>query len=280
MNKNLILDIETLSEQSGKIVSLCLNRPETGNALNGALIAEMHQAFDLIEQTPTRLLILKANGKHFCTGADLNWMKQSRALGKEENHQDARQLARLIQRLDQFPAPTMAVIQGAAFGGALGLISACDIAIASQSATFCLSEVKLGLIPAVISPYVIRAMGVRQARRYFLSAETISAKQALRLNLIHQRCKEQELSSTVKALCDQILQNAPVAMTETKRLINDISHQPIDENLMNLTCERIASIRISPEGQEGLSAFLEKRAPGWREPSADEKPSAEEQHHD
>lgn len=285
-DKNLILDIETLSEQSGKIVSLCLNRPETGNALNEALIAEMHQAFDLIEQTPTRLLILKANGKHFCTGADLNWMKQSRALGKEENHQDARQLARLIQRLDQFPAPTMAVIQGAAFGGALGLISACDIAIASQSATFCLSEVKLGLIPAVISPYVIRAMGARQARRYFLSAETISAKQALRLNLIHQRCKEQDLSSTVEALCDQILQNAPIAMTEAKRLIEDISHQPIDENLMKLTCERIASIRISSEGQEGLSAFLEKRVPGWREPSADEKPSAnkkpsaKEKHHD
>ncbi len=278
--KNLILDIETLSGQSSKIATLCLNRPETGNAMNKALIAEMHQAFDQIEQTPTRLLILKANGKHFCTGADLNWMKQSKALSKAENHQDAQQLARLIQRLDQFPASTIAVIQGAAFGGALGLISACDIAIASKSAKFCLSEVKLGLIPAVISPYVVRAMGVRQARRYFLSAETISSKQALRLNLIHERCKEQDLSSTVEALCHQILQNAPVAMAEAKQLIDDVSNQPIDENLIDLTCDRIASIRTSPEGQEGLSAFLEKRAPGWRESSADKKPSTGEQHHD
>ncbi len=272
--KNLILDIETLSGQSSKIATLCLNRPETGNALNEALIAEMHQALDQIEQTPTRLLILKANGKHFCTGADLNWMKQSKALSKAENHQDARQLARLIQRLDQFPAPTIVVIQGAAFGGALGLISACDIAIASKSAKFCLSEVKLGLIPAVISPYVVRAMGARQARRYFLSAETISSKQALRLNLIHERCKEQDLSSTVEALCHQILQNAPVAMAEAKQLIDNVSNQPIDEHLIDLTCDRIASIRTSPEGQEGLSAFLEKRTPGWREPSTGE------QHHD
>ena len=272
--KNLILDIETLSGQSSKIATLCLNRPETGNALNEALIAEMHQALDQIEQTPTRLLILKANGKHFCTGADLNWMKQSKALSKAENHQDARQLARLIQRLDQFPAPTIVVIQGAAFGGALGLISACDIAIASKSAKFCLSEVKLGLIPAVISPYVVRAMGARQARRYFLSAETISSKQALHLNLIHERCKEQDLSSTVEALCHQILQNAPVAMAEAKQLIDNVSNQPIDEHLIDLTCDRIASIRTSPEGQEGLSAFLEKRTPGWREPSTGE------QHHD
>ncbi|WP_066016500.1 enoyl-CoA hydratase/isomerase family protein [Endozoicomonas atrinae] len=278
--KNLILDIETLSGQSSKIATLCLNRPETGNALNEALIAEMHQALDQIEQMPTRLLILKSNGKHFCTGADLNWMKQSKALSKEENHQDAQQLARLIQRLDQFPAPTIAVIQGAAFGGALGLISACDIAIASKSVKFCLSEVKLGLIPAVISPYVVRAMGARQARRYFLSAETISSKQALRLNLIHERCKEQDLSSTVEALCHQILQNAPVAMAEAKQLIDDVSNQPIDENLIDLTCDRIASIRTSPEGQEGLSAFLEKRTPGWREPSANRKPSTGEQHHD
>ncbi|MGO0308276.1 enoyl-CoA hydratase-related protein [Endozoicomonas acroporae] len=287
--KNLTLDI---SDQPRQIATLCLNRPETGNALNKELIAEMHKAFDQIEQTPTRLLILKANGKHFCTGADLNWMKQSKALNKEENHQDARQLASLIQRLDQFPAPTIAAIQGAAFGGALGLITACDIAIASKSAKFCLSEVKLGLIPAVISPYVVRAMGAHQARRYFLSAETISAKQALRLNLIHERCKEQDLSSTVEALCGQIIQNAPVAMAEAKRLIDDVNHQLIDEDLIDLTCERIASIRISPEGQEGLSAFLEKRAPGWGEPSANKKPSAnktpsankkpsaEEQHHD
>lgn len=272
--KNLIVDEKTLNNEFGKIATLYLNRPETGNALNEELIAEMHQAFDQIEQTSPRIMVLKACGKHFCTGADLNWMKQSKALGKEKNHQDAWQLASLIQRLDQFPAPTIAVVQGAAFGGALGLISACDIAIASKSAKFCLSEVKLGLIPAVISPYVIRAMGARQARRYFLSAEPLSSKQALYLNLIHERCKEQDLSSTVETLCEQIIQNAPAAMVEAKRLINDINYQSIDENLINQTCDRIASIRISPEGQEGLGAFLEKRTPGWR------KPSTGEQHHD
>ncbi len=262
-DKNLILDIQASSDQPGKIATLCLNRPETGNALNEALIAEMHQAFDRLEQTPTRLLVLKANGKHFCTGADLNWMKQSKELSKEENHQDAQQLARLIQRLDQFPAPTVAVIQGAAFGGALGLITACDIAIASKSAKFCLSEVRLGLIPAVISPYVVRAMGARQARRYFLTGETISSRQALRLNLIHVRCQEQDLYSNVNALCEQIGQNAPVAMAEAKQLIQDVSNKPVNDSLIDLTCDRIARARISPEGQEGLSAFLEKRKPDW-----------------
>ncbi|ELU11934.1 hypothetical protein CAPTEDRAFT_91638 [Capitella teleta] len=276
-DKNLILDIQASSDQPGKIATLCLNRPETGNALNEALIAEMHQAFDRLEQTPPRLLVLKANGKHFCTGADLNWMKQSKELSKEENHQDAQQLARLIQRLDQFPAPTVAVIQGAAFGGALGLITACDIAIASKSAKFCLSEVKLGLIPGVISPYVIRAMGARQARRYFLSAETISSKQALRLNLIHERCKEQDLSSSVDALCQQITLNAPAAMAAAKKLIEDVGNKPINDSLINQTCDRIARIRTSPEGQEGLSAFLEKRAPSWREEPSAEKKSSENQ---
>ncbi|MFK0573566.1 enoyl-CoA hydratase-related protein [Endozoicomonas sp.] len=269
--KNLTLDIPAPNNQSAMVATLCLNRPETGNALNQDLITEMHQAFDQLEQMPVRLLVLKANGKHFCTGADLNWMKQAKGLSKEENLQDARKLARLIQRLDQFPAPTVAVIQGAAFGGALGLITACDIAIASKSAKFCLSEVKLGLIPAVISPYVIRAMGTRQARRYFLSAEIIPAKQALRLNLIHERCKDQDLSSTADTLCQQIIQNAPVAMAEAKQLIEEVSNKPIDDHLIGLTCERISSIRISPEAQEGLSAFLEKREPAWKvEPSAGE----------
>lgn len=263
-NTNLTLDIQSLPGQNCQMATLCLNRPETGNALNADLITEMHQAFDQLQQTPVRLLLLKASGKHFCTGADLNWMKDSKNLNQEENHQDAQQLAQLIQRLDRFPAPTMVMIQGAAYGGALGLICTCDIAIASKSARFCLSEVRLGLIPAVISPYVIRAMGVRQARRYFLSAETISSRQALCLNLIHERCKDAELSLTVDALCEHIVQNAPNAMAGAKHLIEDVQEKRIDKQLIDLTCDRIASVRVSQEGQEGLSAFLEKREPRWR----------------
>lgn len=265
---NLTLHIPLLNDQSapdsGQVATLCLNRPETGNALNTELIAEMHRAFDLLEQSPPGLLMLKASGKHFCTGADLNWMRQAKALGKAENLQDAQQLATLMRRLDQFPAPTVAVIQGAAYGGALGLVTACDMAIASESAKFCLSEVRLGLIPAVISPYVIRAMGARQARRYFLTGETISSQQALSLNLIHELCREQDLVATADALCEQILRNAPLAMVEAKQLIEEISDQPMDDHLIHLTCERIANIRVSREAQEGLSAFLDKRPPVWR----------------
>ncbi|WP_299726132.1 enoyl-CoA hydratase-related protein [uncultured Endozoicomonas sp.] len=263
-NNNLVLDVEPLKNGSGVIATLCLNRPEMGNALNEALIAEFHRALDELDQLPVRLLILKSSGKHFCTGADLNWMRQSKDLSQEDNFKDAQQLAQLIQRLDLFPAPTLALIQGAAYGGALGLITACDMTIATESARFCLSEVKLGLMPAVISPYVVRAMGERQARRYFLSAETINCWQAQQLNIIHERCREDELAATAQAIAEQLLQNAPIAMAEAKQLIRTVSNQTINESLINTNCEKIARVRTSEEGQEGLSAFLEKRTPAWK----------------
>lgn len=263
-HNSLSLEIETLPNHTGVIATLILNRPEVGNAMDSHLINQMHQALDELEKQTVRCLILKSTGKHFCTGADLNGMKQARELSREDNHNDAQQLASLLQRLDQFPAPTLAAVQGDAYGGAIGLITACDIVIGTKSARFCLSEVKLGLIPAVISPYVIRAMGHRQARRYFLSAEPISSKQALRLNLIHERCKDSELEETLGAQCHQLQSNAPVAMAEAKRLIHDLSGQTVDDSLMDLTCQRIADIRVSEEAQEGLSAFLEKREPAWR----------------
>lgn len=267
--EHLRLDVQAIDHQP--VTTICLNRPETGNALNAALIDDMHRAFDQLEQMPVRLLQLRASGKHFCTGADLKWMQQAKQLSKADNYQDALQLARLIERLDQLPFPTIAVIQGAAFGGALGLITACDIAIAAESARFCLSEVKLGLIPAIIAPYVIRAMGERQARRYCLSGEIISCTEALNLNLIHECCQEQNLFSVADVLCKRLVRNGPIAMAETKQLIKAIGRRPIDDPLIRQTCELIASIRISPEAQEGLTAFLDKRSPCWEKTdSADE----------
>ena len=265
-DKHLTLEIKPVKGRSGNIATICLNRPKTGNALSEALIVQMHEALDQLEQNAVRLLILKASGKHFCTGADLNWMQQAQTLSKDDNYQDAKQLALLIQRLDKFSAPTLAVIQGAAFGGALGLITACDIAIASECARFCLSEVKLGLIPAVIGPYVVRAMGIRQARRYFLSAEMISSEQALKLNLIHERCPQHALSAKVTAVCEQLLYNAPLATVRAKHLLANIEHCPMGEQLIDYTCEQIATVRTSPEGQEGIAAFLAKRPPNWGGP--------------
>ena len=259
--EHLRLDVQTVDHQP--VATICLNRPETGNALNAALIDDMHRAFDQLEQMPVRLLQLTASGKHFCTGADLTWMQQAKQLSKADNYQDALQLARLIERLDQLPLPTIAVIQGAAFGGALGLITACDIAIAAESARFCLSEVKLGLIPAIISPYVVRAMGERQARRYCLSGELITSTEALNLNLIHECCQAQNLSSVVHDLSKRLIKNGPTAMAETKQLIKAVGNNPIDNRLIQYTCEHIARIRISPEAQEGLTAFLDKRSPSW-----------------
>ncbi len=253
---HLQLDVQTIDGQP--VATICLNRPETGNALNAVLIDELHQALDRLEHRSVRLLKLTATGKHFCTGADLNWMQQSKQLDKEANYQDALKLARLIQRLDQLPIPTIAVVQGAAFGGALGLITACDIAIASESARFCLSEVRLGLIPAIISPYIVRAMGVRQARRYCLSGEIISSGQALGLNLVHECCPEENLLATVDVLCKRLIKNGPIAMAQTKRLITDISNQSVDEQLIHQTCELLAMIRISPEAQERLDTFLQQ----------------------
>ena len=267
--EHLRLDIQTIEDQP--VATVCLNRPETGNALDATLIDDMHRAFDQLEQMPVRLLQLTATGKHFCTGADLKWMQQAKQLSKAENYRDALQLARLIQRLDQLPLPTIAVVQGAAFGGALGLITACDFAIAAESAQFCLSEVRLGLIPAIIAPYIVRAMGERQARRYCLSGETITSQQALSLNLIHECCPEQNLLSVVDVLCKRLIRNGPTAMAETKQLLKAVGHSPIDDQLIQQTCAQIASVRISPEAQERLTAFLARRSAGWKKTnSADE----------
>ncbi|NNM59022.1 MAG: enoyl-CoA hydratase/isomerase family protein [Legionellales bacterium] len=246
------------------IATLTLNRPEIHNAFDDVMIGEMSTALQKIEQLETvKILCLKAQGKSFSAGADLNWMQRMIEYNYEQNLEDAKHLAHLMNRLYHFPKPTIAVIQGAAFGGGVGLISCCDIAIASEKALFCLSEVRLGLIPAVISPYVISAIGERAARRYYLTAERFDVYEAKQLNLVHITCPAEELEKTSSDLAEQILQNSPLAVTAAKNLIAATSRGDIDNAMIEDTVHRIAAIRTSKQGQEGLRAFLEKRTPNW-----------------
>ncbi|SDI55164.1 methylglutaconyl-CoA hydratase [Ferrimonas sediminum] len=251
----------TLTQSDG-VARLTLNRPDKHNAFGDTMIGEINQALAELTRQPPTLLVLAANGKHFSAGADLAWMKSQAAMDQASNLSDARELARLMHTLDRFPAPTLALVDGAAFGGALGLIACCDIALASPRARFCLSEVKLGLIPAVISPFVARAIGQRQSRRYMLSAETFDANTARQIGLVHEVCEE--LTSSSEHLIATLTGNGPKAMQACKSLLHTIEQHPFDDALLSLTADAIAQIRVSPEGQEGLQAFFDKRPPLWQ----------------
>lgn len=251
----------TLDERG--VVTLTLDRPNLHNAFDDALIAELIRVLAFYQQQPqTRLLVLRANGKSFSAGADLNWMQRVAQYTQAQNKADAEQLAELMLRLYHFPQPTMAIVQGAAFGGGVGLVSCCDIALASNKASFCLSEVKLGLVPAVISPYVIAAIGARQAQRYFLTAERFDAQTAYHLGLVQQLCEAEALEDQATALINTLLGNAPSALAACKQLIQRVDVS-INAELRDYTTSLIAQLRVSPEGQEGLAAFLEKRPAGW-----------------
>lgn len=244
------------------IGEIILNRTQVHNAFNESMIAELICAIDLLAaHSHCQLLLLKANGKHFSAGADLEWMRKQAAMDFKDNLDDAKQLALLMHKLDGFPKPAIALVNGAVFGGALGLVCTCDIAIAHTDAKFCLSEVALGLIPAAISPYVIRAMGARMARRYMITAEAFDAKTAKELNVIHEMTAD--LDACLKPIVSKIFKNAPYAMSQVKRLIKAQESGVIDDDLMAFTAEQIAQIRVSDVGQEGLNAFFEKRRPSW-----------------
>ena len=246
------------------VAELILDRAEIHNAFDEVMISEMISVLSYFaEHKQCQVLVLKANGKNFSAGADLNWMRKQAKMDFEQNLNDAKALAKLMQDLDTFPKPTIALVQGAAFGGALGLICACDIAIATTRASFCLSEVKLGLIPAVISPYVARAMGIRASRRYMLTAERFSAETALKLNVIHEICDD--LDAAAKPMIDALLANSPQGMAWVKTLLSHLEDGVIDQKTIDYTSERIARIRVSTEGQEGLNAFFEKRQPNWQQ---------------
>jgi methylglutaconyl-CoA hydratase len=240
---------------------IILNNPEKHNAFDEQLIQDL---LDILKKVDTdnsiRVVFLSALGPSFSAGADLQWMKKMALYSEEENFEDAMKLARLMQTLNQLSKPTIALVQGNAFGGALGLIACCDIALSAPQATFCFSEVKLGLIPAVISPYAIAAMGERAARRYFLTAERFSAQEALKTGLIHSISNN--LLEDGLILAKQIAQNGPSAIHKIKMLTHKIS-RAISEDIIKYTAQAIAESRVSPEGQEGLSAFLEKRKPNW-----------------
>lgn len=247
------------------IATLTMNRPELHNAFDDELIVALTTELQRLENNPqVRVVCLAASGKSFSAGADLNWMRKMAEFTREENLRDAMGLAGLMQTLNALSRPTIALVQGAAYGGGVGLVACCDIVLAVRQSSFCLSEVKLGLIPAIISPYVIAAIGARACRRYFQTAETFNAEQACLLGLVHEVVEDiDELKQRGRTLAEQLLKNGPEAMAEAKRLVADVAGRMHDEFLISDTAERIAGRRASPEGREGLSAFLEKRLPGW-----------------
>lgn len=248
----------------GRVARITLDNPDKRNAFDDSIIASLTEAFEKAgSDDRVRVVVLQAAGKHFSAGADLNWMRAMGKLDAAQNKADALRLARLMQTIDQCPKPVVARVQGAAFGGALGLICAADMAVATDSARFCLSEVKLGIVPAVISPYVVRALGPRQAGRYFMSAELITADKAEAMGIVHEVVPEAELDQAVDTLVSNLLLAAPQAQIEARNLIERVSHGPIDNAMLTGTAELIARLRTGAEGQEGLTAFLEKRAPNW-----------------
>ncbi|WP_218396511.1 enoyl-CoA hydratase/isomerase family protein [Alteromonas lipotrueae] len=246
------------------VATVCLNRAEKHNAFDDKVIVDLEMAFQRAADDPkVKLVILAAEGKSFSAGADLNWMKRMAQYDYQDNLRDAQGLASMLKTLNFLEKPTIARVQGAAFGGAVGLVSCCDFAIASEQASFSLSEVKLGLIPATISPYVIAAIGQRAARRYFLTGERFSAKEAEQLGLVTKIASHDELDSTLDQLVNQLLNNSPQALKQAKQLVFDVADKNIDDALIQDTSERIAAIRVSDEGQEGLSAFFDQRPAAW-----------------
>lgn len=246
------------------ILTLTMARPDVHNAFDDALIADINTALQQhAPDTSIRCLILRSEGKSFSAGADLGWMRRMAQYSEAENVRDAEALENLMHQLHAFPAPTLALVQGAAFGGAVGLVSCCDIALGSDAASFCLSEARIGLAPAVISPYVIAAIGHRAASRYFLTAERFSARKALELGLLHEVVEADQLETRAGEIVTTLLENGPHAVRAAKALIQQVSPVFSEEN-RRYTTELIARIRVSAEGQEGLGAFLEKRTPAWK----------------
>ena len=252
------------------VATVTLSNPDKHNVFDDAIIAALHDTFTQLDTSDARAVILAAQGKSFSAGADLSWMQRIANYSHDENLRDAEALARMLQQLNALSKPTIARVQGPALGGGVGLISCCDIAIGTPDASFALSEVKLGLAPATIGPYVINAIGARAARRYFLTAERFNAETAKNLGLLSEVVAPDALDTTIEALLTTLLNNSPQAVGVTKQLIREIAGQPVTDELIQHTSQVIADLRVSPEGQEGLAAFLGKRSPRWRkEPDKD-----------
>ncbi len=250
--------------REGPVARLRMQRPEVHNAFDAGLIKELTDALAALgDDASVRVVVLEGDGASFSAGADLNWMRGMARMSEAENREDSLALARLMRTLDELPKPTIARVHGAAFGGGVGLVACCDIAIGVPEAKFGLTEAKLGLLPAVISPYVIRAIGPRQARRYFASAEIFSAEQAQRIGLLHDVVNNTTLDTAIERQIDLLLKAGPIATASAKTLVRDVIAHDDGDRHDGDNAALIARLRVSPEGQEGLAAFLDKRTPGW-----------------
>ena len=252
-----------ISAQGG-VATVVLSRPDVRNAFNDEVIAELSQAFIQLGDDPqVRAIVLMAEGPAFCAGADLNWMRRMADYSREENEQDAEKLAFMLRTIYECPKPTIARVQGDVYAGGMGLVACCDMAVSVDTANYCLSEVKLGLIPATIGPYVIRAMGPRASHRYFLTAERFSAQQAQRIGFVHEVVPADQLDATVSTWVQALLAASPNAIKECKKLVQYVADRDITRLLIDHTVKAIADIRASDEGKEGVQSFLNKRKPAW-----------------
>jgi methylglutaconyl-CoA hydratase len=253
-----------VERRAGRVVWLTLDRPEIHNAFDDRLIAELTaELARLGADNAVRVVVLTGSGRSFSAGADLNWMRRTASYGEADNLADARALAQLMQTLNELSKPTVARVNGAALGGGTGLVACCDVVVASEQAVFGTTEVRLGLIPSVIGPYVLAAIGPRHARRLMLTGERISAAEAARLGLVHEVVAAEQLDLTVERIVGELLKSGPGAIAAAKRLIRDLSERPIEPSLIDQTAQRIAALRATSEAREGVGAFLEKRAPAW-----------------
>ena len=256
--------MNVLVQYSGATATVTINRPEVRNAFNDDVIAELRQAFTEVGLCDdVRCVVLAAEGRAFCAGADLNWMRRMADYTRAENLADAAALAEMLRVMYECPKPTVARIQGDVYAGGMGLVAACDMAVSVDTANFCLSEVRLGLIPATISPYVIRAMGARAAHRYFLTAERFDAREAHSIGFVHEVVSAEVLDAKVAEITQALVSAGPNALRACKALVQEVAGQGIEAKLIARTVEGIADIRTSPEGREGVQSFLQKRKPSW-----------------
>jgi methylglutaconyl-CoA hydratase len=259
------MNYETLQVAiEGKLATVTLNRPDVRNAFNEKTINELALAFDALGRNElVHAIVLAANGAAFCAGGDLNWMKAMAGYTHAENNADAMQLAQMLRAIYLCPKPVVAKVHGDCYAGGMGLVAACDVVVVADVANFCLSEVKLGLIPATISPYMIKAMGEQAARRYFLTAERFSAADAHRIGMVHELVAADALDAKMAEVLKALVTNSPNAVKEAKMLVREVVGKPVNDALLADTAERIAHIRASEQGREGVTSFLEKRKPGW-----------------
>ena len=258
-------DVIEILRPRPEVAEVWLNRPDVRNAFNDEVIAELTAAFaQLARDAQVRVVVLSGRGKAFCAGADLNWMRAMADYSWEQNREDAQRLADMLWTLDQCPVPVVGRVQGDCYAGGMGLAAICDVLVASRNVTFCLSEARLGLLPATISPYVVRAMGPQAARRYFVTAERFSAAQAHAMGMVHELCEPEALDAKVAEIVATLVANGPAAVKACKQLLRDVAEQGRTQALRAETARRIADIRASSQGKEGVPSFLGKRSPNWQ----------------